>query len=136
MEAHNTKQGFREHAIRIAAIVGLVAVLLLGAWGIIQLAFVIPNFFSNLGSGRSAAPETLSASVPLSVTSGQSFPLSWTHRNSSGHLLRLPGRPDAPLFGADRRVAKCAVQHALQLSERIVLCAPSRRGVWHQGRYA
>lgn len=76
---------FRENVLRVIAVIGLIAVLLLGAWGIIQLAFFIPKFFAGLG-GAPAAPktETLSASVPAAVVSGQAFPLSWTHTNGSG----------------------------------------------------
>ena len=45
-----TKITFQENAMRIIAVIGLIAVLLLGAWGIIQLAFFIPTFLGNLGS--------------------------------------------------------------------------------------
>lgn len=78
---------FRDIVLRGIAILGLIAVLLLGAWGIIQLAFFLPGFFSNLAGGlfnRAPAAESLAVSAPLSVVSGTAFPVSWTHKNGSG----------------------------------------------------
>jgi len=51
-----TKHTFRENVLRVVAVIGLIAVLLLGAWGIIQLAFFIPTFLSNIGG--SVTPKT------------------------------------------------------------------------------
>lgn len=81
-----TKNTFRENVLRVIAVLGLIAVLLLGAWGIIQLAFVLPGFFSNIGSsiGKTSAKETLSLSVPTAVLSERAFPVAWTHKNGSG----------------------------------------------------
>ncbi len=74
--------------LRSIAVLGLIAVLVLGAWGIIQLAVAIPNFFGNLGSGASslvtntsAQNETLTVSAPASITSGQTLQISWNHQN-------------------------------------------------------
>lgn len=81
------KHTFKEHVLRVIAVVGLIAVLLLGAWGIIQLAFFIPDFLSGVASGihnNTAAKETLVVSMPLAATSGSSVPVSWTHKNGSG----------------------------------------------------
>lgn len=76
---------FKEQAIRVIAVIGLIAVLVLGAWGIIQLAFAIPSLFSGIGSRTPAAnKETLTISVPLSVTAGAAFPVAWSHKNFSG----------------------------------------------------
>jgi len=57
MADHNThtKTGAREVFLRTIAIVGLIAVLVLGAWGIILLAFNLPTVFSNAGSYISGA---------------------------------------------------------------------------------
>jgi hypothetical protein len=82
-----TKYTFRENVLRIVAVIGLIAVLLLGAWGIIQLAFYIPEFFSNLGNGGGTSPstiESLTVAVPGSVKADQPFPISWNHQNGSG----------------------------------------------------
>jgi len=56
MSDHTThnKTGAREVFLRTIAIVGLLAVLVLGAWGIILLAFNLPSVFSNVGSSISA----------------------------------------------------------------------------------
>ncbi len=73
-----TKHTFQENVLRVVAVVGLIAVLLLGAWGIIQLAFYIPTLFG--GGGSTSAKETLTVSAPMGVTSGATFPVYWTHK--------------------------------------------------------
>ena len=71
--------------LRTIAVLGLIAVLLLGAWGIIQLAVAIPAIFSNLGSGSSSlltntsAKESITVSTAATLTSGQTLQVSWTH---------------------------------------------------------
>lgn len=80
--ADANKNSFRDNALRVIAIIGLIAVLLLGAWGIIQLAFYIPTLFS--GSSGSAA-ETVTVSVNSPVTSGQNLNVSWRHLNGKGN---------------------------------------------------
>lgn len=84
-----TKPTFRERALRVVAVIGLIAVLLLGAWGIIQLAFGIPTFFSNVTNfggifNREPAKEALTVSVPTAVLSERAFPVTWKHNNKSG----------------------------------------------------
>src|SRR3989338_7670135 len=44
------QKNFKENLVRVVAVLGLIAVLLLGAWGIIQLAFFIPTLFSGPGN--------------------------------------------------------------------------------------
>lgn len=78
-----TKHTFKENVLRVIAVVGLIAVLLLGAWGIIQLAFYLPTLFSREPS-TPAAQETLTVSAPLGVTSEAAFPVSWTHKGATG----------------------------------------------------
>lgn len=76
--------------MRIVAVLGLIAVLLLGAWGIIQLAFFIPTLVSNIGNGigglftREPAPESITVSVPATVTPSQAFSLNWRHLEAAG----------------------------------------------------
>jgi len=67
-----TKHTFRENVLRIVAVIGLIAVLLLGAWGIIQLAFYIPTLFSGAGNATPAvtSTSTVSTSAPT-VTPAQ-----------------------------------------------------------------
>ncbi len=72
---------FKENALRVIAVVGLVALLLLGAWGIIQLAFIIPGFFA--GSSKSTQ-ESLTLSLPAAVTSGDTINLAWSHKGGNG----------------------------------------------------
>lgn len=73
---------FKENALRIIAVIGLIAILLLGAWGIIQLAFIIPSFFSSVGN-KTTTTESLSLSMPATVASGDTIPLSWMHKGAS-----------------------------------------------------
>jgi len=75
---------FKEQALRVIAVIGLIAVLVLGAWGIIQLAFAIPAFFQGGGRTPESNKESLTVAVPLSVVSEQAFPISWSHKNFSG----------------------------------------------------
>lgn len=81
-------QTFWDNVLRVVAVIGLLAVLLLGAWGIIQIAFLLPSFFGNLFSGHYATPaassETVSVSVPVAVAAQQPFNLTWSHTNKSG----------------------------------------------------
>lgn len=88
METHTVvkeKASYTDLFLRTVAVIGLIAVLLLGAWGIIQLAVAIPNLFGSIGSGSlntSAQKEMLTVSSPASITSGQTVQLSWTHKNA------------------------------------------------------
>jgi hypothetical protein len=89
MPTHEQKPTWRETFLRAFAVLGLIAVLLLGAWGIIQLAVAIPTIFSNIGSGASGLfsgikKETLSVSAIAALTSGQTLQISWEHKNKEG----------------------------------------------------
>ncbi len=94
-----------ENAGRIIATIGLIILLILGAWGIIIIAFDASPFFSGIegnisglfGSG-STAPQSVStttptASLPESLTlsaasstllSGQPLSISWSDQNATG----------------------------------------------------
>jgi len=54
MIEHKEESGVRELFLRTVAVVGLVAVLLLGAWGIILIAFNLPHLFDTLGGSVSS----------------------------------------------------------------------------------
>ena len=95
METHEVKTAktpVKDFFLRAIAVLGLIAILLLGAWGIIQLAFAIPGVFSNLGSGvsslftSSSAPastkETVTVTMPASVGNGGTLDVSWMHANA------------------------------------------------------
>lgn len=79
----------REMFLRTVAVVGLLAVLILGAWGIIVLATSIPAAFDRTGEGFSSIfnfgpRESLEVSAPASATSGQALPISWEHTGGDG----------------------------------------------------
>src|SRR6266481_1960153 len=101
MQTHQTKTEktpLKDQFLRAVAVLGLIAVLLLGAWGIIQLAFAIPGVLGNLGGGVSSlfthnatpvpasAKESVTVSVPATSASGQSLDISWTHTNADKNL--------------------------------------------------
>lgn len=91
-EVHNNNGTFKEQVARAVAVLGLVAVLLLGAWGIIQIAFNLPGFLAKLGSGVSGIAdhktESLVVKTPATVTSSEPATISWTHTNKgSGNYL-------------------------------------------------
>ncbi|HEV7449456.1 MAG TPA: CARDB domain-containing protein [Candidatus Paceibacterota bacterium] len=77
MATHTT---FRDNFLRVVAVLGLIAILLLGAWGIIQLAFYLPTFFGNLGHAK----EALTVSVPAQSVSDKAITLSWKHTGKDG----------------------------------------------------
>jgi hypothetical protein len=82
------KTGFRDSALRAVAIIGLIAILVLGAWGIIQLVVGLPDFFSSFGSPSSigtTTAEQMNATAPSIATAGQPFTLSWSHQGGAGN---------------------------------------------------
>jgi hypothetical protein len=81
----DSKRSFTDSVIRIAALIGLLLVLLLGAWGIILLAFNLPTIAKNVGTsivslfqyspttGGSTTPNgvgVITVSAPASIKSG------------------------------------------------------------------
>jgi hypothetical protein len=84
-----TTRSFRELFLRTVAIVGLIAVLVLGAWGIIILASNLVNIFGAVGSRVSslfggAKTEQVIVTAPQTIATGQPLAISWTHKNSDG----------------------------------------------------
>lgn len=85
------KHTFKENVLRLIAVIGLLAILLLGAWGIIQLAFFISSLFSNAGGAASTvteqapAHETLTISLPATASNGSPITVSWGHQGGSGN---------------------------------------------------
>ncbi len=90
MDTHGEEHtSFKSVVLRAIAVIGLVAILLLGAWGIIQIAFALPGFLNNLFSSNASPTvvleqESLVLGVPATLTSGQPFALSWEHGNKKG----------------------------------------------------
>ncbi|HWB34231.1 MAG TPA: hypothetical protein VG753_02860 [Candidatus Paceibacterota bacterium] len=87
------QSSWRDTLLRTVALLGLILVLLLGAWGIILLAFNLSSVVSTVGDsvaslvtgGHSgSSQESLAVSAPTSVTSGTPATISWSHQNASG----------------------------------------------------
>ncbi|MDQ5955475.1 MAG: hypothetical protein QG621_478 [Patescibacteria group bacterium] len=80
----------RDALLRAISIIGLIAILVLGAWGIIQIVMGLPSFFERFSSGTTPPPTTTSSSeqiiitAPSIVTSGQPFTLAWQRKGGSG----------------------------------------------------
>jgi hypothetical protein len=68
------KTPLKDVSIRAIAILGLVAVLLLGAWGIIQLAVSIPTLLGTIGGGVSALFTRPAQTEPVQDTKAVSAP--------------------------------------------------------------
>ena len=91
------KRTFRDSVLRAIAVIGLVAILILGAWGIIQIVFGLPDFLSGLGGRFGSNPPTqtqttsgtategLSLSAPTIAHTGEPLALSWNHANATGN---------------------------------------------------
>lgn len=85
------KTTFKEGALRAVAILGLLAILLLGAWGIIQIAFFISDLVSHAGGAASNGQTTtqqhelITISVPSSATAGTPVTIGWNHQGGSGN---------------------------------------------------
>lgn len=90
-DGHTTAQTtFKDRSLRAIAILGLIALLLLGAWGIIQIAFTLYGFLGNSTPSSTPAAQTqkteqVTATLPAVVQSGTPFTLSFTHQNASGN---------------------------------------------------
>jgi hypothetical protein len=90
LQRMETKTTFKENLLRVVAIVGLLAILLLGAWGIIQMAFFISSLFSNAGGAVSTAVQTqvqesLTLSVPQTATPGTATTINWKLNNGTAN---------------------------------------------------
>lgn len=80
----NNGTGLSAQAVKALAIVGVVAILLIGMWGVIQAVRILPNVFSLLASGVSST-ETLTAEVDsLTVKNGVPFALRFSRSTSRG----------------------------------------------------
>ena len=87
---NNSKGRFAETAVRILAVFGFVAIILIGLWGSVSVAKVIPGTFASLASAIVSltsvfvpANNAITISVPsLTVNDGEAFALSWTHEST------------------------------------------------------
>lgn len=81
----------RSATLKAISIVGFVAILLFGVWGLIQVARMVPNLFSSIGgaavslSSIFVPAERLEVSLETSnVTASEPFTISWEHTNKRG----------------------------------------------------
>lgn len=78
---------FKDRSLQALAILGLIAILLIGAWGIIQIAFALPEFISNTKapSITKTTGEKLNISLPSTATSGKPLTVAWQHTGGSAN---------------------------------------------------
>jgi len=90
IEIKPVKRNYKTTGAKALAALGFVAVLIFGAWGIIQVARLIPTLGSSGSSNTSSAsrPSIFSKKENLSIVldsanvkSGTPFTLSWKHEN-------------------------------------------------------
>jgi len=127
-----TKHTFREHILRVVAVIGLIAVLLLGAWGIIQLAFFIPTFLGNIGGSLTAKNEapktTATTTVKTAVVTETPKPVVKTPAVKSPASTKYVAspKPRAALYGySDLQVriinAPTSVRNGQQVSLQFII---------------
>lgn len=90
-ETQEEKSSHKDMLLRAVAIIGLIAIIVLGAWGIIELTFNLPSFLGGVGSNLSSlfshpeqqGPEAVTVTLPQYVYTGEPFTVSWVHENAS-----------------------------------------------------
>ena len=104
MTEHNT--GIKDMFLRGIAILGLIAVLLLGAWGIIQIAVHLPGFLAGVGGSitsvfnRESSP-TATTTPATSATETQPAPTKATgNKGSNTSSTYVPAPRRANLWGS------------------------------------
>lgn len=84
-----TEPTFRDRAFQALGILGFIAILLLGAWGIFRIVTSLPGIFNNLTASvgsSSAEEEKLTVTSPQgSIASGAPATIAWTHTGGSGN---------------------------------------------------
>lgn len=108
----NNTAAWKERGIRVAGSIGLIAIVLLGLWGIYQIALYIPGVVGNVSdkastvfsSTSSSAKETLVLTAPASVQSETPLLVSWKHTGESGAYSYLVSYSCAPGVSFDAPV--------------------------------
>ena len=85
-------KSWRDTFLRTVALLGLILVLLLGAWGIILLAFNLSSIAGSIGSSvvslvsgtNPPSGESLTLSAPTTAVSGSQLSIAWQHKNADG----------------------------------------------------
>lgn len=77
---------FRTASLKALAVVGFIAILIFGIWGVIQVGRMLPNVFSAISSAAVSLSsifvpaERLEITLPsANIPSGEPFTLTWTH---------------------------------------------------------
>lgn len=84
-----TTPTFRDRAFQALGILGFIAILLLGAWGIFRIVTSLPGIFNNLtasvGSSSSVDEKLVITSPTGTIASGAPATIAWTHTGGSGN---------------------------------------------------
>jgi len=89
MAEQEEKPTYKDTLLRAIAIIGLVAIIVLGAWGVIELTFNLPGFLGGIGGEFSSffshpakqGPESVTVTLPQFVYTDEPFTAAWVHIN-------------------------------------------------------
>lgn len=88
---HQPNRDIRTASLKGLAVVGFIAILIFGIWGVIQVGRSLPNVFSAISAAAVSLSsifvpaERLEISLPsANITSGEPFTLTWTHEGKRG----------------------------------------------------
>jgi len=131
MTENKEESSVRELFLRTIAVVGLVAVLLLGAWGIILIAFNLPHLFDTLGGSVSSlftsSEQVGTTTVTVADTAAQNTPAT-TPTTKSG-TTAAKSTATAITGGASAKYvasgARTNLYGAADLSVRILSVVPA-----------
>lgn len=123
------KTGFKEVFLRLVAIVGLIAVLVLGAWGIILLAFNVIGFFNGTNTSISSLFTNDKTVVDNTATTTPVYipvtnpPVTTTYPTTAKPtVVYTPAAQKAPLYGLpDLRVTIMSVNSLSSTQGRTVV---------------
>lgn len=83
---HTNNDDIRAMALKALAVIGFVAILVFGVWGLIQVGRMFPNIMSAISSAAVSLSsmfvpaERLEIALPSgNIASGEPFTISWTH---------------------------------------------------------
>lgn len=83
---HQPNRDIRTASLKGLAVVGFIAILIFGIWGVIQVGRMLPNVFSAISAAAVSLSsifvpaERLELTLPsANVASGEPFTLTWTH---------------------------------------------------------
>ena len=120
MSENNKRNQVVETGVRVLAVFGFIAIVLIGLWGSVSVARAVPGTLSSLAAAIVSltsifvpADEAITISVPsLTVNHNEQFELSWTHENQSvdgSYTFRYDCAPGVSFTSPTRTGSEAAV---------------------------